>query len=385
MGKRKIAILGSTGSIGVQALEVIAAHREQLDVEVLTAHSNAPLLIRQAKEFLPNAVVIANENLYKEVFDALDPHDIKVYAGSEALEQIVEMNTIDMVLVALVGWSGLKPTLNAIKAGKQIALANKETLVVAGELVDKLAKEKNILIYPVDSEHSAIFQCLAGESEKSVDKLILTASGGPFRGYSAEKLASVTPEQTLKHPNWQMGSKVTVDSATLMNKGLEIIEAKWLFGIAIENIEVAVHPQSIVHSMVQFNDGSIKAQLGLPDMRLPIQYALTYPFRLSSDFPKFNFDNPFQLTFERPDIDTFRCLALAYQAMKKGGSMPCVMNAADEVAVKAFLQHNISFLQIPQVVEHCMEKMQFIQTPSLADYEHLNTETRIRAEEYIKK
>lgn len=381
--KRRIAILGSTGSIGTQALEVIKQHPDKLEVEVLTAHSNAPLLIRQAIEFMPNAVVISKESMYKRVLEALDPYDIKVYSGTASIEQVVEMESIDMVLVALVGWSGLKPTLRAIQAGKPVALANKETLVVAGELVTRLAREKGVNIYPVDSEHSAIFQCLAGEFHNPVEKLILTASGGPFRGYDHDKLMQVTKDQALKHPNWNMGCKVTIDSATLMNKGLEVIEAKWLFSFDIEHIEVVVHPQSIIHSLVQFADGSIKAQLGLPDMRLPIQYALTYPDRLASQFPKFSFDQCLQFTFEKPDTRNFRCLNLAYEAMRKGGNMPCVMNAADEVAVHAFLREEISFLQIPELIEETMSKITHINKPSLSDYEQTDSEARALATELL--
>jgi len=381
--KRRIAILGSTGSIGTQALEVIKQHPDKLDVEVLTAHSNAPLLIRQALEFMPNAVVIAKESMYERVFEALDPYDIKVYRGSASIEQIVEMDSIDMVLVALVGWSGLKPTLHAIEAGKTIALANKETLVVAGELVTKLARDKGVNIYPVDSEHSAIFQCLAGEFHNPVEKIILTASGGPFRGKSHEELLQVTKAQALKHPNWNMGCKVTIDSATLMNKGLEVIEAKWLFNLEIPQIEVVVHPQSIIHSMVQFADGSIKAQLGMPDMRLPIQYALTYPSRLPSQFPKFSFDQCLQFTFEKPDKENFKCLNLAYEAIRVGGNMPCIMNAADEVAVHAFLREEITFLQIPELIEQCMQKASFVGNPTLSDYEASDIESRNIATELI--
>jgi len=383
--KRRIAILGSTGSIGTQALEVIKSHPDELDVEVLTAHSNAPLLIRQALEFMPNAVVIAKESMYKYVREALDPYDIKVYTGQGSIGQIVEMESIDMVLVALVGWSGLKPTLKAIEAGKQIALANKETLVVAGELVTALAQKNGVNIYPVDSEHSAIFQCLAGEFHNPLEKIILTASGGPFRGMKKEELLCVTKAQALKHPNWSMGSKVTIDSATLMNKGLEVIEARWLFNLDVSKIEVVVHPQSIIHSMVQFADGSIKAQLGLPDMRLPIQYALTYPDRLPSAFPRFSFDQCLQFTFEKPDYETFRCLGLAYEALRLGGNVPCIMNAADEVAVQAFLREEISFLQIPELIGFCMSKISFVSNPSLSDYEATDTETRILATEQIAR
>jgi len=381
--KRRIAILGSTGSIGTQALEVVKQHPDKLDVEVLTAHSNSQLLIRQALEFMPNAVVISNESLYQRVFEALDPYDIKVYSGAASIEQIVEMESIDMVLVALVGWSGLKPTLRAIEAGKPIALANKETLVVAGEMVTKLAKEKAVNIYPVDSEHSAIFQCLAGEFHNPVEKIILTASGGPFRGMTHDQLQRVTKDQALKHPNWNMGCKVTIDSATLMNKGLEVIEAKWLFNMDIPKIEVVVHPQSIIHSMVQFADGSIKAQMGMPDMRLPIQYALTYPQRLPSQFPKFSFDQCLEFTFEKPDKENFRCLNLAYEAIRIGGNMACIMNAADEVAVHAFLREEITFLQIPELIEQCMAKISIVSNPSLSDYEATDSESRRVATELI--
>lgn len=383
--KKRIAILGSTGSIGTQALEVVKQHPGTLDVEVLTAHSNAALLIRQAKEFLPNAVVIGKESMYKRVREALDPFDIKVFCGTASIEQIVEMESIDMVLVALVGWSGLKPTLRAIASGKPIALANKETLVVAGEIVTKLAREKGVNIYPVDSEHSAIFQCLAGEFHNPVEKIILTASGGPFRGMKHDELLHVTREQALKHPNWNMGCKVTIDSATLMNKGLEVIEARWLFDILVGQIEVVVHPQSIIHSMVQFADGSIKAQMGMPDMRLPIQYALSYPQRLPSQFPKFSFDECLQFTFEKPDMENFRCLNIAYEAMRLGGNMPCIMNAADEVAVHAFLREEISFLQIPELIEETMSKASFIKIPSMSDYELTDTAARAFATETINQ
>lgn len=381
--KRNIAILGSTGSIGTQALEVVRQHAGKLSVEVLTANSNAPLLIRQAIEFMPNAVVIANKSLYDLVFHALDPYDIKVYSGADSIAQVVEMDTIDMVLNALVGWSGLKPTLKAINAGKHIALANKETLVVAGHLVTSLAAQKGVNIYPVDSEHSAIFQCLAGEFHNPVEKIILTASGGPFRGMNAGQLQHVTREQALNHPNWSMGSKVTIDSATLMNKGLEVIEARWLFNLAVDKIEVVVHPQSIIHSMVQFADGSIKAQLGLPDMRLPIQYALTYPERLPSQFPKFSFQNPLQFTFEKPDQVNFPCLGLAIEAIERGGNIPCAMNAADEIAVHAFLQNKIRFTQIPSIVEACMQRVNFIADPGLDALEQIDQEVRKIAEELI--
>jgi 1-deoxy-D-xylulose-5-phosphate reductoisomerase len=382
--KKSIAILGSTGSIGTQALEVISAHPEHLQVEVLTAHNNAPLLIEQAKKFNPNVVVIGNETLYPQVNEALSKLNIKVYAGEKALASVVEMESIDLVLTALVGYSGLKPTINAIQAGKNIALANKETLVVAGELITKLAREKGVNIYPVDSEHSAIFQCMVGEFHNKIEKIILTASGGPFRGRKIEELKSVTKTQALKHPNWTMGAKVTIDSATLMNKGLEVIEAKWLFGLRAEQIDVVVHPQSIIHSMVQFEDGSIKAQMGLPDMRLPIQFALTYPERLKSDFPRFDFTNYPSLTFEKPDTETFRNLAIAFEALNKGGNMPCVLNAANEVAVEAFLKDRIGFLEMSDLVERCLGKMDYIANPEYEDYVHTDSETRLKAMELLK-
>ena len=381
--KKRLAILGSTGSIGTQALEVVDQNPGKFEVEVLTSNTNADLLIAQASKYKPNVVVITKEELYDQVFSALDNQDIKVYSGPKALESVVQMESIDIVLTALVGYAGLKPTLSAIEAGKNIALANKETLVVAGELVTEKAREKGVNIYPVDSEHSAIFQCLVGDFHNPIEKLILTASGGPFRGKTRSELLTVTKKQALKHPNWDMGAKVTIDSASLMNKGLEVIEAKWLFGIPLEKIEVVVHPQSIVHSMVQFEDGSIKAQLGLPDMRLPIQYALAYPERLKNDFPRFDFRNYPSLTFETPDIDTFRNLALAYDSMRKGGNMPCVLNAANEIAVEEFLKDRVGFLEISDVIDSCLEKMPFIQNPSLEDYINTDEETRIKARELI--
>jgi 1-deoxy-D-xylulose-5-phosphate reductoisomerase len=381
--KRNIAILGSTGSIGTQALEVIAANPDQFEVEVLTANGNADLLIEQAKKFKPNAVVITDESKYKQVKDALFSDDIKVFAGADSLSQVVEMEPIDMVLTALVGYAGLKPTLAAIKAGKQIALANKETLVVAGELVTALAKEKSVNIYPVDSEHSAIFQCLAGEWHNPIEKIILTASGGPFRGWNAESLQGVTRAQALKHPNWTMGAKITIDSATLMNKGLEVIEARWLFGVKADKIEVIVHPQSIIHSIVQFQDGSMKAQMGLPDMKLPIQYALGYPQRLKSDFPRFNFMDYPALTFEKADTKTFRNLALAYEALEKCGNAPCALNAANEVVVDAFLKNKIGFMQMPEIIEKSIAKLQFVKTPGYEDFVHTDREARIYASELI--
>ncbi len=385
MGKKKnIAILGSTGSIGTQALEVIAAHPEAFEVEVLTAQNNAALLIEQAVKFKPNAVVIVNEDHYTTVKDALAKEHVKVYAGEKALADIVQMDTIDLVLTALVGYSGLRPTIKAIEAGKTIALANKETLVVAGDLITRLAREKGVNIYPVDSEHSAIFQCIVGEFHNKIEKIILTASGGPFRGRKKDELVAVTKAQALKHPNWSMGAKVTIDSATLMNKGLEVIEAKWLFGLRTNQVEVVVHPQSIIHSLVQFEDGSIKAQMGLPDMKLPIQFAMTFPDRLKSDFPRFDFSNYPSLTFEKPDTETFRNLALAFDALTRGGNMPCVLNAANEVAVAGFLKDSVGFLEMSDIVERCLSKMDYVVNPSYEDYVNTDKETRARALEMIK-
>lgn len=381
--KKRIALLGSTGSIGKQALSVIAAHPDEFEVEVLTAQNNAELLVEQARRFKPNAVVISNEAHYKLVKDALSPEDIKVYAGDDALTSVVEMGTIDLVLTALVGYCGLKPTIRAIESGKNIALANKETLVVAGELVTGLARERGVNIYPVDSEHSAIFQCITGEFHNRIEKVILTASGGPFRGYKQSDLKKVTKAQALKHPNWSMGAKITVDSASLMNKGLEVIEAKWLFGLNPNQTEVVIHPQSIIHSFVQFEDGSIKAQLGLPDMRLPIQFALAYPNRLKNDFPRFNVIDYPALTFEPPDTETFRNLALAFAAMDKGGNMPCILNAANEVAVAGFLNDRVGFVEMSEIVEHCLEKMDYITSPSYDDYVYTDRETRVRAIEWL--
>ncbi|WP_422355054.1 1-deoxy-D-xylulose-5-phosphate reductoisomerase [Roseivirga pacifica] len=379
---KNIAILGSTGSIGTQALEVIAANPEHFTAEVLTAQNSATLLIEQARKFKPNVVVIGNEAKYQEVFDALDPLDIKVYAGANALCSVVQMDSVDLVLTALVGYAGLKPTIAAIESGKNIALANKETLVVAGELITKLAAEKGINIYPVDSEHSAIFQCLVGEFHNPIEKIVLTASGGPFRGTKRDQLLQVKKEQALKHPNWEMGAKITIDSASMMNKGLEVIEAKWLFGLKKSQIEVIVHPQSIIHSLVQFEDGSMKAQMGLPDMKLPIQFAMTYPARLKTDFPRFNFMDYPELTFEAPDLETFRNLALSFEAMDKGGNMPCILNAANEVAVARFLKDEIGFLEMSDLVAHCMQKISFLQQPSYEDYVQTDEETRILAKAF---
>lgn len=368
MQKKGVAILGSTGSIGTQALEVIRAYPDKFDLQVITAQSNAKLLIEQARKFQPNAVVIADEGKYQEVKEALFSEDIHVYAGNKALCQVVEFHEVNVVLTALVGYAGLKPTLAAIDAGKDIALANKETLVVAGELVTARARAKGINIYPVDSEHSAIFQCLVGEFHNPVEKIYLTASGGPFRGWKAETLKSVTPAQALKHPNWSMGAKITIDSASMMNKGLEVIEAKWLFGLKNEQIDVIVHPQSVVHSLVQFQDGSLKAQMGLPDMRLPIQFALTYPERFKTDFPRFNFLDYPQLTFEKADPDTFRNLQLAYHALEKGGTAACALNAANEISVQLFLEEKIGFLDIARINEQVMLQTPFIAAPGYEDY-----------------
>lgn len=383
--KRHIAILGSTGSIGTQALEVVRLNKDKFEIEVLTAQNNADLLISQAVEFGPNVVVIGNENLYDKVSSALVNFPIKVYTGAKALATVVEMDTIDMVLTAMVGYAGLMPTIQAIKSKKTIALANKETLVVAGELITQLAMENGVNILPVDSEHSAIFQCLVGEFHNPIEKIILTASGGPFRGKSLEYLKNVTKADALKHPNWTMGAKITIDSATLMNKGLEVIEAKWLFGVKPDQIEVIVHPQSIVHSLVQFKDGSMKAQMGLPDMKLPIQFALGYPERIANNLPRFDFAKYQELTFEQPDRKTFKNLDLAYQAISKAGNMPCVLNAANEMAVEAFLDNRISFLQISEVIMYCLDKVSYVKDPQLVDYINTDSECRFVAAEYLKK
>ena len=385
MSKRKVAILGSTGSIGTQALEVIDEQSDLFEVEILTVNKNADLLIQQAKKYKPNSVVIVDDKQYKKVKDALWDDGISVYAGSEALEQVVAFKEVDIVLTALVGYAGLKPTIAAINAGKTIALANKETLVVAGDLITKLAKEKGVQIYPVDSEHSAIFQCLAGEYMNPIEKIVLTASGGPFRGKSLADLAKVTKAQALKHPNWDMGAKITIDSASLMNKGLEVIEAKWLFDLKADQIDVIVHPQSIIHSLVQFEDGSMKAQMGLPDMKLPIQYAMGYPKRLKNNFTRFNFLDYPQLTFEAPDTKTFRNLALAFKAMNTGGNAPCILNASNEVVVDAFLNDKIGFLQMSDVIEECMESVKLIDQPTLSDYVNTDEETRIITQRIIEK
>jgi 1-deoxy-D-xylulose-5-phosphate reductoisomerase len=378
-----IAILGSTGSIGTQALQVVAEHPGQFRVEVLTAHRNAELLARQAMQFKPNMVVIADKEKYRELSDLLRDEDIKVYAGSDALAQVVETRAVDVVLAAMVGYSGLAPTVAAIRAGKRVALANKETLVVAGEQIAELAARHRAPILPVDSEHSAIFQCLAGEGDNPVEKLILTASGGPFRGMSPDQLREVTPGQALRHPNWNMGAKVSIDSATMMNKGFEAIEARWLFGIDPGRIDVLVHPQSIIHSMVQFADGSIKAQLGAPDMRIPIQYALSYPHRLPAALRRLDFAAPPTFTFEAPDTATFPCLALALEAMHRGGTTPCILNAANEIAVEAFLCGGLPFTGIPALVERLMHDIPSNPAPTLDDYATTDAETRRRARQLL--
>lgn len=376
MTQKKVAIIGSTGSIGRQALEVIEHHKEKLCVEVLTANKQADLLIEQALKFDPNAVVIADKSQYQKVKEALSSTDIKVFAGQEALEDIVQMETIDIVLTAIVGFAGLRPTIKAIEAKKPIALSNKETLVVGGELITKLSIENSVPIIPVDSEHSAIFQCLAGEFYNPIEKIILTASGGPFLGKTKDELNNITPKQALNHPNWVMGNKVTIDSATLMNKGLEVIEAKWLFDLSVDKIEAVIHPQSVIHSMVEFEDGSVKAQMGLADMRLPIQYALTYPERFKTNFPKFNILDFPNLSFLKPDMGTFPCLSLAYQAIQKGGNMPTIMNAANEIAVEAFLRGGIGFLEIPEIIANAMSKYNFIAKANVNDFFETDKEVR---------
>ncbi|MEI6754131.1 MAG: 1-deoxy-D-xylulose-5-phosphate reductoisomerase [Paludibacter sp.] len=382
--KKQIAILGSTGSIGTQALEVISENDSLFEVYALTANHNVDLLIEQARKYKPEMVAIGNESHYQTLKNALSDLPIKVFAGADSIAQLAEMQPIDIVLTAMVGYSGLKPTMSAIKAGKKIALANKETLVVAGELIRELATQYNAAIIPVDSEHSAIFQCLAGEGNNPIEKLILTASGGPFRTKTIHELEYVTSAQALKHPNWDMGAKITIDSASLMNKGFEIIEAKWLFGVTPDQIEVVVHPQSIIHSMVQFNDGSIKAQLGMPDMKLPIQYAFTYPDRLKTNFPRFDFNLCSQFTFERPDMERFRNLEYAFYAMDKGGNMPCILNAANEVVVAEFLKDKIGFLQMSDIIEDVMGKAEFIAKPTYEDYVKTDALVRILTKEMIK-
>lgn len=381
---KRIALFGSTGSIGTQALDVVRANPDLFSVEILTAHSNEELLIKQALEFKPNVVVIVENSKYAKVKEALKLQDIKVFAGEEALEQAASMDIYDIMLAAIVGYAGLKPTLKGIECGKIIALANKETLVVAGDIMVKKAKETGAALIPVDSEHSAIFQCLVGEMRNPIEKIILTASGGPFRGKKPNFLVNVKRDHALQHPNWSMGAKITIDSATLMNKGLEMIEAKWLFGLKPEQVQVVIHPQSIIHSMVQFTDGSIKAQMGLPDMKLPIQYALAFPQRIANDFPRLDFKKMNTLTFEEPDTRTFRNLALATEALHKGGNLPCVMNAANEIAVWAFLRNRIGFLDMMVVVEKAMHTVAFIEKPSLEDYYASDAEAREYAAEILK-
>lgn len=382
---KRLAILGSTGSIGTQALDVVAAHPGLFEVEVLSAHSNTSLLIEQAQKFNPNAVVVTDETKYEIVKEALSQSNVKVFSGHSSLEDVVQWDSVDIVLTAIVGFAGLKSTIAAVNAGKRIALANKETLVVAGDIVMKLAAEKGAQIIPVDSEHSAIFQCLVGEDWRTIEKVILTASGGPFLGRKPNYLVNVKASHALQHPNWTMGAKITIDSATLMNKGLEMIEAKWLFGLDNEQIEVIVHPQSIIHSMVQFTDGSVKAQMGLPDMKLPIQYAMGYPRRLDNNYKRLDFRDYAQLTFEQPDYKTFRNLALAKEAMFKGGNTPCVMNAANEVVVQSFLHNKVGFIEMSDVVEKIMERVAYIEQPSLDDYEKSDKEARIYAAELVKQ
>ncbi len=377
--KKQLAILGSTGSIGTQALEVISKHPDLFEVYVLTANNQVDILIQQARIFLPDSVVIANPEKYKTLKEALSDLPIKVYAGEDAISQVVESSEIDIVLTAMVGYSGLKPTIHAIKAGKTIALANKETLVVAGDLISRLAIQYHSPIIPVDSEHSAIFQCLSGEGSCAIEKILLTASGGPFRGMRRDELKKVSPRQALKHPNWSMGAKVTIDSASLMNKGLESIEAKWLFNVSMDQIQVIVHPQSVIHSMVQFEDGCVKAQLGQPDMRLPIQYAFSYPQRIKSLFPRLSFDNQVALTFEEPDRETFRNLNLAFSAIRTGGNMPCVLNAANEIAVDAFLKEKIGFLEMSDLIEKTMQRVGYINQPTYEQYVMSDREARLIA------
>lgn len=374
--KKRIAILGSTGSIGTQALEVVEQNPDLFEIDCLTANSNADLLIAQAKKFKPNSVAIADDSKYLQVKEALSNEHIKVFGGYNSIVQLMSLDSFDLVLTAMVGFSGLAPTLAAIRNKKTIALANKETLVVAGDIVTQLAIENNVAIYPVDSEHSAIFQCLYGEVGNPIEKIILTASGGPFRGKKREELAAVTRDQALKHPNWTMGAKITIDSASLMNKGLEMIEAKWLFNLRPDQIDVIVHPQSIIHSIVQFEDGSMKAQMGLPDMKLPIQVAMAYPHRLKNDFPRFDFVNYSNLTFEKPDLETFHCLRLAQLAMEKGGNLPCIMNAANEEAVASFLNREIGFLAIAESIEEVMSNATFIAKPTIDDYRNSDEEAR---------
>ena len=381
MKKRQLAILGSTGSIGTQALEVVSEHSDLFEVYALTANNQVDLLINQARKYMPEVVVIANERKYPELKEALEDLPIKVWAGADAIAQMVQSEPIDMVLTAMVGYSGLRPTISAIKAGKAIALANKETLVVAGELIMKLAAEHKVPILPVDSEHSAIFQCLTGAYDNSIEKILLTASGGPFRRKTLEELATVTKAQALRHPNWTMGAKITIDSASMMNKGFEMIEAKWLFDVTPDQVQVVVHPQSVIHSMVQFEDGAVIAQLGIPDMKLPIAYAFSFPTRMRSMAPRLDFNQYSTLTFEEPDMERFRNLAFAFEAARQGGNMPCILNAANEVVVAALLQDRIGFLQMSDVIEQTMRKASFIVNPSYEDYVATDAEARRLAAE----
>lgn len=381
MKKRQLTILGSTGSIGTQALEVVSEHSDLFEVYALTANNQVDLLINQARKYMPEVVVIANERKYPELKEALEDLPIKVWAGADAIAQMVQSEPIDMVLTAMVGYSGLRPTISAIKAGKAIALANKETLVVAGELIMKLAAEHKVPILPVDSEHSAIFQCLTGAYDNPIEKILLTASGGPFRRKTLEELATVTKAQALRHPNWTMGAKITIDSASMMNKGFEMIEAKWLFDVTPDQVQVVVHPQSVIHSMVQFEDGAVIAQLGIPDMKLPIAYAFSFPTRMRSMAPRLDFNQYSTLTFEEPDMERFRNLAFAFEAARQGGNMPCILNAANEVVVAAFLQDRIGFLQMSDVIEQTMRKASFIVNPSYEDYVATDAEARRLAAE----
>jgi len=382
--KKRLAILGSTGSIGTQVLEVVDANPELFSVEVLTASNNTSLLISQALKYRPSTVVIANEEKYDEVYEALAIKGFAVYSGDLAIQQCVKIETVDMVVASMVGYAGLLPVINAIKSKKQIALANKETLVVAGDLISRLCIENNVNLLPIDSEYSAIFQCLVGEKIQSVEKIILTCSGGPFRNFTLEQLKNISPKQALLHPNWNMGNKITIDSATLMNKGFEVIEAKWLFNLAPNQIDVVIHPQSIIHSLVQFVDGSIKAQMGLPNMRLPIQYAMCFPDRLPNQFPKFNFGGYTELNFYAPDIKIFRNLALAYEVLEKGGNLACILNAANEIVVNAFLNEEIGFLQMPKIIEHTLSKISFIEHPAIDDYIETDLEARRKTVEIVK-
>ncbi len=381
--KRRVAIYGSTGSIGTQTLDVIEAHSELFELEVLTAHSNADLLIQQAKKYRPNIVIISDETKYGKVNDALAGDNVKVFAGEKSLIEIAGSDCYDILVAAIVGFAGLSSTMAALDQGKTVALANKETLVVAGDIVSELVSKRKASLVPVDSEHSAIFQCIVGESAQAVEKIVLTASGGPFLGKKPNYLINVKKDHALQHPNWTMGAKITIDSASLMNKGLEMIEAKWLFGLQNEQIEVIVHPQSIIHSMVQFVDGSMKAQMGLPDMKLPIQYALAFPYRIQNDFKRFEFKNFPSLTFEAADTKTFRNLALAKEAMLRGGNAPCILNAANEIVVEAFLKNRVGFLEMSDIIESCLEKITYIEKPSLSDYIMCNTETRNLASSFI--